>query len=40
MDARSVCTPDGHSVDGTLESLYKFKEEEDTENKLTIVTKE
>jgi hypothetical protein len=40
VDARSVCTPDGHSVDGTLESLYKFKKEEDTENKLTIVTKE
>jgi hypothetical protein len=40
VDARSVCTPDGHSVDGTLESLYKFKKEEDTEDKLTIVTKE
>jgi hypothetical protein len=39
-DARSVCTPDGHSIDGTLESLYKFKREEDTENKLTIVTKD
>jgi hypothetical protein len=39
-DAKSVCTPDGHSVDGTLETLYKFKKEEDTENKLTIVTKD
>jgi hypothetical protein len=38
-DAKSVCTPDGHSVDGTLETLYKFKREEDNENKLTIVTK-
>lgn len=38
-DTRSVCTPDGHSVDGTLETLYKFKEEEDPENKLTIVTR-
>jgi hypothetical protein len=38
-DARSVCTHDGHSVDGTLETLYKFKEEEDNENKLTIVSK-
>jgi glycosyltransferase involved in cell wall biosynthesis len=40
VDARSVCTPDGHSVDGTLESLYKFKKEEDPEEKLTIVTRE
>lgn len=39
-DAKSVCTPDGHSIDGTLESLYKFKKEEDKENKLTIVTKD
>ena len=39
-DAKSVCTTDGHSIDGTLESLYKFKEEEDTENKLTIVVRE
>jgi hypothetical protein len=39
-DARSVCTPDGHSVDGTLETLNKFKREEDIENKLTIVTKD
>ena len=39
-DAKSVCTPDGHSVDGTLETLYKFKQEEDIENKLTIVTKD
>lgn len=39
-DAKSVCTPDGHSVDGTLENLYKFKKEEDPENKLTIVTKD
>lgn len=38
-DAKSVCTPEGHSIDTTLETLYKFKEEEDTENKLTIVTK-
>lgn len=39
-DAISVCTSDGHSIDGTLETLYKFKKEEDTENKLTIVTRE
>lgn len=39
-DATSVCTPDGHSVDGTLETLYRFKKEEDPENKLTIVTRD
>lgn len=39
-DARSVCTPDGHSIDTTLQSLYKFKEEEDTKNKVTIITKD
>jgi hypothetical protein len=39
-DARLVCTPDGHSVDGTLETLHKFKKEEDPENKLTIVTRD
>lgn len=38
-DARSVCTSDGHSIDTTLETLYKFKEEEDAENKLTIITR-
>ena len=38
-DAKSVCTIDGHSIDGTLEALYKFKEEEDPEDKLTIVTR-
>jgi len=39
-DAKSVCTPDGHSIDGTLDCLYKFKKEEDTENKLTIITRD
>lgn len=38
-DTKSVCTPDGHSVDGTLETLYRFKKEEDKENKVTIVTR-
>ncbi|HEY5371335.1 MAG TPA: glycosyltransferase family 2 protein [Hanamia sp.] len=38
-DAKSVCTHDGHSVDTTLQTLFKFKEEEDKENKLTIITK-
>src|SRR5665647_431830 len=38
--AKSVCTHDGHSVDGTLETLYKFKEEEDIDKKLTIITRD
>ena len=38
-DARSVCTADGHSIDTTLETLYKFKKEEDPENKIQIITK-
>ncbi|HEV8508452.1 MAG TPA: glycosyltransferase family A protein [Chitinophagaceae bacterium] len=39
-DAKSVCTPDGHSIDDTLGALYKFKKEEDPENKVTIVTRD
>ena len=39
-DAKSVCTPDGHSIDGTLDALHKFKKEEDPENKVTIVTRD
>ncbi len=35
-----VCSPDGHSNDGTLGVLRKFKEEEDPENKLIIVAAE
>lgn len=38
-DTKSVCTPDGHSIDGTLETLYDFKKREDPENKLQIVKK-
>ena len=37
--AKGIATPDGHSIDGTLESLYEFKEKEDPENKLTIIQK-
>jgi hypothetical protein len=37
--AASISTDDGHSIDGTLENLYRFKEEEDSENKVQIVTK-
>lgn len=39
-DAKSVCTPDGHSIDGTLDTLSKFKKEEDPEDKVTIVTRD
>jgi hypothetical protein len=38
--AAKWCTEDGHSIDGTLEVLRRFKEEEDSENKLEIVTNE
>lgn len=38
--AAKVASLEGHSLDGTLESLYKFKEQEDPENKLVIVTAE
>jgi len=34
----SVAGPDGHSTDGTLESLYRFKHEQDPDNKVEIVT--
>ncbi|HSH94760.1 MAG TPA: glycosyltransferase family A protein [Roseimicrobium sp.] len=36
--AVNIATADGHSRDGTLESLKRFKAEEDPENKLVIVT--
>jgi hypothetical protein len=38
--ARVVAGPDGHSSDGTLEVLRRFKVEEDPENKVEIVTAE
>ncbi len=38
--ASSQATPDGHSIDGTLEVLRQFQEEEDPEGKVTIVTAE
>lgn len=31
--------PEGHSTDGTLETLYRFKKEEDKEDKLQIITR-
>lgn len=38
--ARNIATPDGHSCDGTLETLRAFARDEDPEAKLTIVTAE
>lgn len=38
--AKGVATADGHSRDGTLEVLRRFKAEEDPEGKLTIITAE
>jgi len=38
--AACVATENGHSRDGTLDTLKKFKEEEDIDDKLAIVTAE
>jgi hypothetical protein len=38
--AVAVATPQGHSMDGTMEVLRRFQREEDPEHKLTIVTAE
>jgi hypothetical protein len=38
--AAAIATKYGHSMDGTLEILRDFKEKEDPENKITIVTAE
>ena len=38
--AAVTATPDGHSVDGTLAMLERFKREQDPEDKLVIVTAE
>ena len=38
--AASLATPDGHSMDGTLEMLRRFKDEDDPESKLILVTAE
>ena len=39
-DARSVCTPYGHSIDSTLDSILSFKRDEDPENKVQIITRD
>lgn len=36
--ANSIATKDGHSIDGTLEALYQFKDKEDYQNKIQIIT--
>ncbi len=38
--AADIATPDGHSTDGTLESLASFKVHEDPADKVKIVTRE
>ena len=38
--AVNIATADGHSRDGTLEVLRRFKADEDPDDKLTIVTAE
>ncbi len=38
--AKNIATKEGHSRDGTLEILQIFKEKEDTENKIKIITAE
>lgn len=39
-DTAAVATPDGHSTDGSLATLRRFKEEEDPLDKLEIVTRD
>ena len=38
--ARQVATPEGHSLDGTLQTLRDFKAKEDPDDKLIIVTRD
>jgi hypothetical protein len=38
--ARHLASETGHSTDGTLEVLFRFKEEEDPEDKVVLITKE
>jgi glycosyltransferase involved in cell wall biosynthesis len=35
--ASAIATSDGHSIDATLETLHRFKAEEDPDNKLIII---
>jgi hypothetical protein len=36
--AKATATPDGHSIDGTVESLRRFQAEEDPESKVMVVS--
>jgi len=38
--AKQIATDDGHSTDGTLETLRQFKAGEDPENKIRLVTRQ
>jgi glycosyltransferase involved in cell wall biosynthesis len=38
--AKSISTKDGHSLDNTLEILKKFKQEEDPDNKIKLISKD
>src|ERR1019366_9657002 len=38
-DTRAVANADGHSLDETLETLRRFREEEDPCNKVTVITR-
>jgi glycosyltransferase involved in cell wall biosynthesis len=38
--ATAIATPDGHSTDGTLETLSRFKAEEDPEDKVQIIVRD
>jgi len=40
VNAKSIATKDGHSLDNTLQILHDFKKNEDLENKLKIITRE
>lgn len=40
LKAAHIANSEGHSADGTLEILREFKEKEDPDNKITIVTAE
>src|SRR5271154_2512624 len=40
VHAANNATPDGHSTDGTLESLLLFKKNEDPKNIIRIITKD
>jgi glycosyltransferase involved in cell wall biosynthesis len=40
VSASAIATPDGHSTDDTLETLRRFKDEEDREDKVQIVVRD